>query len=100
MPAVKVEFHRLALKEYDGACKWYADRSVDAEMRFRQAVDEATVRIAEGPESLPRLSGFYRRIRVQRFPYILVFRPRQPDEVVVVAVAHTSRRPGYWRRGE
>jgi plasmid stabilization system protein ParE len=98
MPTIKVEFHRLALKEYDEARKWYAERSAGAAQKFKEAVDEATVRIARAPESLPRMSGPYRWARVRRFRYILVFRPRRPDEMVVVAVAHTSRRPGYWRR--
>ena len=98
MRAVKVEFHRLALKDYDDACKWYAERSASAAKWFEEAVDEAMIRISEAPESLPRLSGPYRRVRVRRFPYILVFRPRQADEMVVVAVAHTSRQPGALRR--
>jgi hypothetical protein len=29
---------------------------------------------------------------------LLIFRPRSPEVMIVVAVAHTSRRPGYWRR--
>jgi plasmid stabilization system protein ParE len=98
MPMVKVVFHRLALKEYDEARRWYANRSTRAAQRFKEAVDEAMVRIAEAPESLPRMSGPYRWARVRRFRCILVFRPRRPDEMVVVAAAHTSRRPGYWRR--
>jgi plasmid stabilization system protein ParE len=97
MPTFNVGFHRLALKEYDNARRWYADRSAGAAQRFKEAVDEATMRIAEAPESLPRMSGPYRWARVRRFRYILVFRPRRPGEMVVVAVAHTSRRPAYWR---
>ena len=93
-----VDFHRLALKEYDEACQWYAERSPDTAGRFKEAVDAAIRRISEAPESLPQTSGPYRWVRVQRFRYILVFRPRKDDEMIVVAVAHTSRRPGYWRR--
>jgi plasmid stabilization system protein ParE len=98
MPTIKVEFHRLALKDYDDAYKWYAERSVETAKRFKEAVDEAILRISQGPESFPLITGSYRWVRVQRFRYFLVFRPRQPNEMVVVAVAHTSRRPGYWRR--
>jgi hypothetical protein len=61
------------------------------------AVDAAADRIARMPEALHTYSGPYRWVRVQRFRYILVFRHRTPTEIVVVAVAHTSRRPGYWR---
>ena len=98
MGKINVEFHRLAMKDYDDAFRYYAERSARTAQRFKDAVDEATRRISERPESFPRMSGPYRWVRVQRFRYILVFRPREPDEMVVVAVTHTSRRPGYWRR--
>ncbi len=75
MTAVKIEFHRLAEKDYDDAYNWYAERSEETALRFKDAVNEAVLRIVEGPESFPRISGDYRRVRVQRFRYILVFRP-------------------------
>jgi hypothetical protein len=31
-----------------------------------------------------------------RFPYILVFKQLSPESINVMAIAHTSRRPGYW----
>jgi toxin ParE1/3/4 len=37
-----------------------------------------------------------KRIILRRFPYDLVVR-EYPDEYVVIAVAHHSRRPGYWQ---
>ena len=37
-----------------------------------------------------------RQLRVRGFPYIVVYRGRGTD-TYVVAVAHTSRRPGYWQ---
>ena len=98
MAAVTVEFHRLALKEYDEACHWYGERSSRATQNFEIAVDEAVARIANSSESLPKISGNYRWASVRHYPYTLVFRHRRPDHVVIVAVSHTSRRPGYWRR--
>jgi len=35
-------------------------------------------------------------IFIQSFPYSIVFYERK-DEIVIVAFAHSSRRPGYWR---
>jgi plasmid stabilization system protein ParE len=99
MATLKTEFHRLADREYEEAFNYYAERSPETAQRFKNAVDAAVQRIvSQGPDSLPRYSGPNRWVRVQRFRYILVFRRKGPDEVVIVAVAHTSRRPGYWRR--
>lgn len=37
-------------------------------------------------------------MRVRRFSYILYYEILDPTQVVVYAVAHSSRRPGYWLR--
>ena len=97
MPDVSVVFHRLAAREYRSARDWYADRAPEVAENFRIAVDRAVSRISSRKESLPKLRPVYRFARVQRFPYVLIFRERTQESVMVVAVAHTSRRPGYWR---
>ena len=98
MAETQVVFHRLAAREYRSARDWYAARSVEVAERFRMAVDLAVERIATERDVLPRLETAYQWVRVSRFPYILIFRDRSPDTIMIVAVAHTSRRPGYWRR--
>lgn len=98
MPSRNVSFNRLATNDYREAREYYAARSPEVAARFVAAVDAAINRISEAPESLPVISGKYRRVRVEKFRYVLVFYARTEYEMRVVAVAHTSRRPGYWRR--
>jgi toxin ParE1/3/4 len=98
MPAAKINFHRLAAREYRSARDWYRKSSETVVSKFRDAVDRAIARIEKDADALPLLTQGYRYVRVARFPYIVVFRRREDDSVMVVAVAHTSRRPGYWRR--
>ena len=97
MAGDRVVFHRLAAREYRSARDWYADRAIEAAEKFRVAVDQAVSRISSESESLPRLGPVYRWVRVRRFPYVLIFRARSQESIMVMAVAHTSRRPGYWR---
>jgi hypothetical protein len=40
--------------------------------------------------------GTARRVLVRRFPYFVIYR-EWSDRLEIVAVAHQSRRPGYWR---
>jgi hypothetical protein len=37
-----------------------------------------------------------RRVRLDRFPYSIVYR-RSADVLVIIALAHHRRRPAYWR---
>lgn len=95
---MNIVFHRLAAREYRAARQWYARRSEDVAASFCTAVDRAVERIAVNASSHPVILGPYRYVRAGRFPYLLIFRPVDSDTVLVLAVAHTSRRPGYWRR--
>ena len=65
------------------------------------AVTHALRRIRLLPRSapaLPNLKGAIevRRAVVRRHPYLIVY-AILPDQLVVIAVAHTRRKPGYWR---
>lgn len=98
MPQSAVIFHRLAAREFRAARDWYGARSRDVADRFRSAVDRAVGRIDANPDALAILKGPYHYVRVRRFPYVLIFRQKSPGVHMIVAIAHTSRRPGYWRR--
>jgi len=37
-----------------------------------------------------------RQVTFRRFPFLLIY-AEEKDQIVVVAVAHQRRRPGYWR---
>ncbi|MSR58224.1 MAG: type II toxin-antitoxin system RelE/ParE family toxin [Planctomycetaceae bacterium] len=95
---IRVRFHRLAARELRAAHGWYQRRDRAAAARFLIAVDSATARIRIDPDSLPFERRHCRSIRVQRYPYRLVFERLEPGFILIIAVAHTSRRPGYWSR--
>jgi plasmid stabilization system protein ParE len=98
MPPATFTFHRLAAQEFRQARALYARRSRRAAIRFIQAIDAALQQIAEDPERWPLYHDWHRWVKTKKFPYLLVYRHAGQDSLTVVAVAHTSRRPGYWRR--
>jgi plasmid stabilization system protein ParE len=62
---------------------------------YRRGVD----RILENPRSWAPLDHIYRRYRLHRFPYGIVYRQSSTaDEVVIVAVTNLSQKPGFWRK--
>jgi plasmid stabilization system protein ParE len=66
-----------------------------AEM-FLDTLERAIERIGDHPGQFPEYALGTRRMVLQRFPYLLVFREAAAG-VEVIAVAHERRRPGYWR---
>ena len=94
---IAVRFHRLATREFRAAHRWYQQRSHAAADRFTDAVDTAILGIRRDPESLATAVGRFRWIGVRRFPYRVIFEQLE-STVLIIAVAHTSRRTGYWAR--
>ncbi len=91
-----VAFHPEAQAEYDAALAWYQARSVPTAGRFEVEVERVIGMIGSTPELFPEYDDRHRFAVLHRFPYTMVFEV-QPDQIVVVAFAHSGRRPGYWQ---
>lgn len=93
---MKLRFHLEAVEELTEARNWYAARSEVAAQAFALEVDHAIDQIVGAPLRYPLGRRGERRFVLDRFPYTILYRVRE-DHVFVTAVAHQSRRPGYWR---
>ncbi len=92
----RVRFHPSARAELREARAWYMERSPLSAAAFAQDVATAVDRIAEAPTRYPAAEHGTRCFVLQRFPFNIFYRAG-PTEIVIVAVAHQKRRPGYWR---
>ena len=90
-------FSDPASEELAEAVRWYEERRLGWGGRLFDAVAHAIDQIREYPEIGSRRAGQLpsREFRVSGFPYKVAYRIRDED-IYVVAIAHTSRRPGYW----
>ena len=62
------------------------------------AIKDAVGKITADPFRFAKRRDGFRVFNLSRFPYRLFFRPDEESETVIFyAVAHTSRRPGYWK---
>jgi hypothetical protein len=46
---------------------------------------------------MAHLPSWHACVRLTRFPYLVVYR-EDATRILVVAVAHEKRKPGYWRK--
>lgn len=90
-----IEFLPGARRDYDESFDWYAARSSEAAVRFCDAVDSALARLAADPMRFAGPDETHRECPVKTFPFRIVYRLIE-DRVLIVAVAHAKRRPGYW----
>jgi toxin ParE1/3/4 len=93
-----VLFHDQARAELDEATGWYERQRPGLGAEFRAAVEDAVARVRENPRLGSKFAATRFRYRlVRRFPYV-VFYVECQEVVRIMAIAHGSRRPGYWRR--
>jgi|SRR5579863_193525 len=83
--------------EIEGADDWYMQRSLDASAAFLAAVYEAFDTVSDAPHRWPKYLHGTRRFLLHRFPFAIVYLD-DSDLVTIVAVAHSKRKPGYWRQ--
>ena len=97
MPTRAITLHEEASADYDAAFDWYLTRSPDAAVRFDEEVERAISQIARAPQRWVQGSDGTRRFLLRGFPHVLIYREVSSEVIQVVAIAHASRRPGYWK---
>jgi plasmid stabilization system protein ParE len=93
---ISVAFHPEAQAELIAAARYYEAQAENLGLDFISAAEATYRRLVSFPESGRPFGSRLRRVLVPGFPYGLIYRP-EPDRMLVVAVAHLRRRPGYWR---
>lgn len=89
-------FHPEAAIEFEEAVRYYKHRGRTLGDRFAAEARATVRRILETPERWRVLEGDVRRCLVRVFPYSVLYTIER-DYVLIIAVAHGKREPGYWR---
>jgi len=97
VPVRSVELHEEAAADYDAAFDWYLKRSPDAARAFDAEFQRALAEIEQAPKRWARDSDHTHRFLLRRFPYVVIYREQGLTKLQILAVAHTSRKPEYWK---
>ena len=92
-----VEFHPAAQQEVEDAAARYEAQQAGLGRDFRAEFEAALGRIVQNPQLYGIELGEFRACPLRRFPYTIFYIDLE-DRIWVGAVAHQSRRPGYWSR--
>ena len=94
---MRYEFHPDALAEYEEAARYYAGCQEGLVLRFIAAVEHTVRQILEAPERCRILEEDIRRCLTRVFPYAILY-TLEKDYVLIIAVMHCHREPGYWHQ--
>jgi plasmid stabilization system protein ParE len=93
---MKYEFHPEAEQELYEAASRYESEVSELGFRLADEVERVILLLLDHPELGSRLDDELRHFVLRRFPFSVVYAVAS-DVVYIVAVAHGSREPGYWR---
>ena len=99
--ASEFNFHCEALLEYEAAAAFYLNEgSPGVATRFVDSVEAAIGSIVANPERWRVFqSPQIRRCVLQEFPFVIYYQLEvRTDRVLLYAIMHSSRKPGYWHR--
>ena len=93
---MRVSLSDEAQADANAATDWYVgDGAYVAAEDFANILDRALGLSCDFPSMGEQAAHDTRMLALHSFPYSLIYRI-QGDEIRVIAVAHHSRRPGYW----
>jgi toxin ParE1/3/4 len=91
-------FDPEAEAEFLEALARYAEKSQVLGRRYYDAIHALIAEVCHAPTVHRRMPGtreVQRHFR-KTFPYAVLY-VNEPDHVLILAIAHFKRRPGYWR---
>jgi toxin ParE1/3/4 len=96
----RVRLEAKAKAELQAAIAWHEEQAPGLGTMLWESVDDVLRRLKKTPDGSTTVPGVppelgVRRAFTRRFPYAVVFIV-QGDDVKVIAIAHSSRRPNYW----
>jgi len=91
-----VLFHPEADAEVVAAANYYESQQEDLGKRFLSNIEDGLARIRINPLLYPLIDGDVRRCLTRTFPFGILFR-ESGDAIVIIAVMHLRRKPGYWK---
>ncbi|HUQ72250.1 MAG TPA: type II toxin-antitoxin system RelE/ParE family toxin [Planctomycetaceae bacterium] len=90
-----VDYLIEAQDDFQESVTWYAGEDIDVADWFALEVERTIDRIAADPGTGHPSGRGTRSIVLNKFPFRVVF-AELPTRIVIIAVSHHSRHPGYW----
>ena len=92
----KVFVEADAAAELSSSIEFYEEARLGLGIEFKTSVWKAIQVIQRQPDHYPLKSDGTRSLLMARFPFNIRY-VELPETIWIVAIAHTSRRPNYWK---
>lgn len=92
-----VLIHPAAKLEFAESVDYYEQLQPGLGLEYEAVARHAVAHISDFPERHMLRRDGTRRVVIRRFPFVIHYLD-MPEYVWIIVFAHTSRKPGYWRK--
>jgi plasmid stabilization system protein ParE len=83
-----------AIIEMQESFEWYETRRSGLGYEFIEEIEDGFEKLSQSPQHYSAVDQVYRKLRIRRFPYLIVFEI-EDGKVVVIAVRRVSQEPRF-----
>ena len=87
-----LEIQQEAVSDIQEAFEWYEIQKAGLGFEFIEEVENALANISEHPKFYTAINRFFRRIKIKRFPYLIIYEIEN-DLVIINSVPHARKKP-------
>lgn len=91
----EIEYHPEAEREVIDAWQWYSAIDEQLGERFKIELSRVEAQVQRAPETWDHYLHGTQAFRFKGFPFVLCYLNLK-NRIIVVALVHARRRPGYW----
>jgi hypothetical protein len=92
----KIEFIPEAREEFMAEVSFYEATKQGLGEKFSSSVEKAVSLVVAFPNVGSPSASDTRRVVIKGFPFGLVYKLSRSGCIIIFAIAHQARRPGYW----
>jgi len=93
---MRFRYHPEAEEELLHSIRYYESKALGLGAEFLDEVEKTLALIQSFPDLGTLLTEADRRMLVERFPYGIIY-TKYENHIMIYAIMHLNRRPGYWR---
>ncbi|WP_295434049.1 type II toxin-antitoxin system RelE/ParE family toxin [uncultured Thiodictyon sp.] len=92
---MKVEYHPRTVSDLNDAVAYYNKQRDGLGAEFRSEIYAAIARVSANPFQYAMVEGGIRRCFAHRFPYSVLFRLVNEEEIRILVIRHHRRHPSF-----
>ena len=92
--SLNFKYNKITYDEFIEASEWYELKQDGLGEKFIQSVEKRIIQISNHPERYSKKQGNFRQVKIENFPYSIVYEFFKQKQIIhIAAIYHSNRNP-------